>query len=116
MTEREAQVSDLLDKLRQFNQQYDSLKKFIAEGNNLLSCEKPVGDNATRVQEQMDTCQVSGETCLKSFVKIDIELKGTWVCAQSLKGQALVSTPQLVGSDLFAGKMLGHCWKLMQII
>lgn len=58
MTERDSQISSLLDKLRRFNQQYDALQEFVRDGNDLLAQEKPVGDNAARVQEQMDTCQV----------------------------------------------------------
>jgi hypothetical protein len=58
VTERDSQISSLLDKLHQFNQQYDGLQKFVQDGNELLAGEKPVGENAARVQEQMDTCQV----------------------------------------------------------
>ncbi len=58
VSERDTQISDLLDKLSQFNQQYNRLKEFVDDGNRLLDSEKPVGDNATRVQEQMDACQV----------------------------------------------------------
>ena len=58
VTERDSQISSLLDKLHQFNQQYDSLQKFVSNGNELLAGEKPVGENAERVQDQMTTCQV----------------------------------------------------------
>lgn len=66
MTERDSQISSLLEKLHQFNLQYDDLQKFVREGNDLLAQEKPVGADAARVQEQMDTCQVqqaSGWPC-----------------------------------------------------
>lgn len=58
ISERDSQISDLLDKLKRFNQHHNHLCKFVAEGNKLLDSEKPVGDSAARVQEQMDTCQV----------------------------------------------------------
>lgn len=58
ITERDSQISHLLDKLSQFNQQYDSLQKFVSNGSELLAGEKPVGENAERVQDQMTTCQV----------------------------------------------------------
>ena len=51
-------VDNLLDRLSQFNGQYDSLRKFVDEGNRLLGDEKPVGEDAARLQEQMDMCQV----------------------------------------------------------
>ena len=31
----------------------------MKKGNKLLDGEKPVGDSAARIQEQMETCQVS---------------------------------------------------------
>lgn len=51
-------ISDLLEKLSQFNQQYGDLTKFVQEGKELLESEKPVGESAARIQEQMKTCQV----------------------------------------------------------
>ena len=59
MSERDSQISSLLEKLQRFNQQYEDLQKFVSEGNELLAQEKPVGEDAARVQQQMDTCQVS---------------------------------------------------------
>ena len=47
-----------MDKLKQFNRHYGALRKFVADGNQLLDSEKPVKDNATQVQQQMETCQV----------------------------------------------------------
>ena len=58
MDARSQLVDNLLDRLSQFNGQYDSLRKFVDEGNRLLGDEKPVGEDAARLQEQMDTCQV----------------------------------------------------------
>ena len=51
-------VKNLLNQLNEFNSQYDVLRKFVDEGKRLLEGEKPVGENATRLQEQVDTCQV----------------------------------------------------------
>ena len=62
MDARSQLVDNLLDRLSQFNGQYDSLRKFVDEGNRLLGDEKPVGEDAARLQEQMDTCQVSDYT------------------------------------------------------
>lgn len=59
VSDRDSQIANLLDRLHQFNGQYDSLRKFVTDGNQLLASEKPVGENASRVQEQMDTCQVT---------------------------------------------------------
>lgn len=55
---RSGLVADLLDKLRQFNNQYGDLRAFVTTGEELLASEHPVGDNAARIQEQMETCQV----------------------------------------------------------
>ena len=55
---RSRQIDYLLDKIRQFNDQYSALRQFVDEGNKLLEEERPVGDTAARIQEQMDTCQV----------------------------------------------------------
>ena len=55
---RTNQISDLLANLGLFNGQYNTLREFVKEGNDLLEKEKPVGSSATRIQEQMETCQV----------------------------------------------------------
>lgn len=55
---RSSQISDLLEWLHQFNKQYEAMMVFVREGNELLEREKPVGNSASGVQEQMDTCQV----------------------------------------------------------
>ena len=55
---RSRQIDDLLDKIRQFNDQYTALRQFVDEGTKLLEEERPVGDTAAKIQEQMDTCQV----------------------------------------------------------
>lgn len=65
ITERDSQISDLLDKVRDFNRQYDSLKEFVNNGNDLLAKEKPIGDTAARVKEQMQTCQVSWKRVIR---------------------------------------------------
>ena len=44
--------------MRQFDRQYDTLRKFVQESTELLEKEKPVGDSAARIEEQMKTCQV----------------------------------------------------------
>ena len=56
--ERSSLVADLLDKLRQFNQQHGDLRAFVTSGQELLATEHPVGDSAARIEEQMETCQV----------------------------------------------------------
>ena len=55
---RSNQINELLARLGQFNQQYDALREFVKEGNDLLGKEKPVGSSAARIHEQMETCQV----------------------------------------------------------
>ena len=55
---RSNQINELLARLGQFNQQYDALREFVREGNDLLGREKPVGSSAARIHEQMETCQV----------------------------------------------------------
>ena len=55
---RSNQISELLARLSQFNQQYEALREFVREGDDLLGREKPVGSSATRIHEQMETCQV----------------------------------------------------------
>jgi len=55
---RTNQISDLLANLGLFNGQYNTLREFVKEGNDLLEKEKPVGSSAARIQEQMETCQV----------------------------------------------------------
>ncbi len=56
--ERSSQIADLVDKLQLFNTHYNNLSKFISEGNSLLNSEKPVGETASRIEEQLETCQV----------------------------------------------------------
>ena len=51
-------VENLLAKLNEFNSCYGKLKEFVEEGNRLLGNEKPVGESASRLQEQVETCQV----------------------------------------------------------
>ena len=55
---RSNQINELLARLGQFNQQYDALREFVREGNDLLGREKPVGSSAARIHKQMETCQV----------------------------------------------------------
>ena len=45
--------------MNQFDRQYDALRKFVQESSDLLEKEKPVGESAARIEEQMRTCQVS---------------------------------------------------------
>lgn len=49
---------ELLDKMNQFDVQYESLRKFVEESSGLLERERPVGESAARIEEQMKTCQV----------------------------------------------------------
>ena len=51
-------VENLLNKLKEFNSCYGKLKEFVEEGHRLLGDEKPVGESAARLQEQVETCQV----------------------------------------------------------
>ena len=51
-------VDNLLYKLTEFNRCYGQLKEFVGEGHRLLGDEKPVGESASRLQEQVETCQV----------------------------------------------------------
>ena len=51
-------VDNLLYKLTEFNRCYGRLKEFVGEGHRLLDDEKPVGESASRLQEQVETCQV----------------------------------------------------------
>ena len=51
-------VENLLHKLTEFNGCYGKLKEFVEEGTRLLANEKPVGESAARLQEQVETCQV----------------------------------------------------------
>ena len=61
-TERRiSQTDDLLGRLERFEQQYSALCGLIAEGNELLDLEKPVGDTAQRIAEQTETCQVGSQ-------------------------------------------------------
>ena len=60
---RTNQISDLLANLGLFNGQYNTLREFVKEGNDLLEKEKPVGSSAARIQEQMETCQVGMISC-----------------------------------------------------
>ena len=51
-------VENLLIKLNEFNSCYEKLREFVEEGNRLLGNERPVGESAARLQEQVETCQV----------------------------------------------------------
>ena len=57
-TARAELIAELLDKVQQFDEKYDGLRKFVQESNDLLEKEKPVGESAARIEEQMKTCQV----------------------------------------------------------
>ena len=57
-TARAKLIADLLDKMNQFDEKYSALRKFVQESTELLEREKPVGQSAARIEEQMKTCQV----------------------------------------------------------
>ena len=57
-TARAALMAELLDKMNQFDKKYSALRKFVQESTELLEREKPVGQSAARIEEQMKTCQV----------------------------------------------------------
>ena len=52
------QISDLEDRLKQFNEKYATFQILVVEGEKLLERERPVGHTAQRLAEQMKTCQV----------------------------------------------------------
>ncbi len=56
--ERARQIDYLIDKISEFDDQYIALRQFVDEGTQLCATEKPVGETASRVEEQMETCQV----------------------------------------------------------
>ena len=56
--ERARQIDNLIDKISEFDGQYIALRQFVDEGTQLCATEKPVGETASRVEEQMETCQV----------------------------------------------------------
>lgn len=56
--DRSEQMSDLLVRLGQYDKLSADLMRFVREGRELLERERPVGDSAARLQEQMETCQV----------------------------------------------------------
>ena len=58
-TARAELMTELLDKMKQFDEKYDGSRRFLQESTELLEREKPVGDSAARIEEQMKTCQVS---------------------------------------------------------
>lgn len=55
---RSEQMSDLLVRLDKYDKLSADLMRFVREGQQLLERERPVGDSATKLQEQMETCQV----------------------------------------------------------
>ena len=60
-------IAELLDKVQQFDEKYDGLRKFVQESNDLLEKEKPVGESAARIEEQMKTCQVG---CIIELLRV----------------------------------------------
>jgi len=56
---RARQIDDLIDRVSQFDEQYSTLRGFVEGGTQLLDTQKPVGDTSVRIDEQMETCQVS---------------------------------------------------------
>ena len=58
VTARAELIAELLDKMNQFDKKYSALRKFVQESTELLEREKPVGQSAARIEEQMKTCQV----------------------------------------------------------
>ena len=57
-TARAKLIAELLEKMNQFDEKYSALRKFVQESTELLEREKPVGQSAARIEEQMKTCQV----------------------------------------------------------
>ena len=51
-------ITELCDKRHQLDEKYSALRKFVQESTELLVTEKPVGQSAARIEEQMKTCQV----------------------------------------------------------
>lgn len=52
------QANELSEQLSQFEKLYKLLRSLITEGYQLLESERPVGNDATRISEQTNTCQV----------------------------------------------------------
>lgn len=52
------QVNDLLERLKLFISQYEAFQRLVVQGKDLLEQERPVGQTAQRISEQMKTCQV----------------------------------------------------------
>ena len=58
--------------MNQFDKKYGALRKFLEENTELLESEKPVGQSAARIEEQMKTCQVCCYIALL-FSSVNIE-------------------------------------------
>ncbi len=56
---RADQISDLLDRLSEFNKHYNVLRQFVKEGNELLEEQKSLGASAATMKERMEVAQVS---------------------------------------------------------
>ncbi len=56
--ERAKQIDHLIDKISEFDRQYNTQRQFVEEGMQLCASEKPVGETVDRVKEQMEACQV----------------------------------------------------------
>ena len=53
------QISDLEDRIKQFNEKYAAFQILVDEGEKLLQQERPIGCTPQRIAEQMKICQVT---------------------------------------------------------
>ena len=74
-TTRAELITELLDKMNQFDKKYGALRKFLEESNALLESEKPVGQSAARIKEQMKMCQVCCQRCSLTLSKLRNQTK-----------------------------------------
>lgn len=52
-------VEEVIGQLEEFEAQHAAVNKFMVDGQEHLTKEKPIGDTPQRIKEQLDVCKVS---------------------------------------------------------
>ncbi len=94
---RADQISDLLDRLSEFNKHYDVLRQFVKEGNELLEEQKSLGASAATMKERMEVAQVSEIEFYRKLPIISppppLQLEGTGIGRLCNNGTSYISPP-----------------------
>ena len=56
--ERKEVVEEVVAQLEQFEAQHTAVSRFMADGQQQLTEEKPIGSTPQRIREQLDSCKV----------------------------------------------------------